>query len=123
MVHGMHMRRRRTALTRRVNVAVGMSQVATRKGFPHVVYARIWRWPDVHKNEMKHREACQFAFDLKRDAICINPYHYERIVPAGIGTLLLLCHIYIEMALVGCCFVKCDSSAVSFFMQEFFNQF
>jgi len=54
-----------------------------------VVYARIWRWPDVHKNELKHREMCQFAFDMKRDGICINPYHYERIVPAGIG---VLCH-------------------------------
>jgi len=53
-----------------------------------VVYARIWRWPDVHKNELKHREMCQFAFDMKRDNICVNPYHYERIVPAGIGLTL-----------------------------------
>lgn len=54
-----------------------------------MIYARLWRWPDLHKNELKHVKYCQYAFDLKCDSVCVNPYHYERVVSPGIGKKIL----------------------------------
>ncbi|CAG9535890.1 unnamed protein product [Cercopithifilaria johnstoni] len=64
----------------------GRLQVAGRKGVPHVVYARIWRWPNVNKNELQKLPVCAIAPD-NQDVICINPYHYERIVSSSIGNI------------------------------------
>ena len=38
----------------------------------------------MHKNELKNVKYCQYAFDLKADSVCVNPYHYERVVSPGI---------------------------------------
>jgi len=57
-----------------------------------VIYARIWRWPDLHKNELKQVKYCQFGFDLKADSVCVNPYHYERVVSPGIDLSGLTLH-------------------------------
>lgn len=64
----------------------GRLQVAGRKGVPHVVYARIWRWPNVNKNELQKLPICTVSSD-NQDVICINPYHYERIVSSSIGSI------------------------------------
>lgn len=65
----------------------GRLQVCERKGFPHVIYARLWRWPDIQKMEMKHLEFCRYGYDLKYESVCVNPYHYERIRSPAAATL------------------------------------
>ena len=47
----------------------GRLQVAGRKGFPHVVYARVFRWPSLHKTEIKHNNKCSAAFEMKGDTV------------------------------------------------------
>lgn len=60
-------------------------QVAGRKNQPHVIYAKIWRWPDLLKNELKHLRFCLYGYDKKLDSVCVNPYHYERVVSPSLG--------------------------------------
>uniref|UniRef100_A0AC34F8T1 Mothers against decapentaplegic homolog n=1 Tax=Panagrolaimus sp. ES5 TaxID=591445 RepID=A0AC34F8T1_9BILA len=64
----------------------GRLQVAGRKGVPHVVYARIWRWPNVNKNELQKMDICSIPNE-HQDLICINPFHYERVVSSGYGNI------------------------------------
>ena len=57
----------------------GRIQIDGRKCWPHVVYAKIWRWPDLQiKTMLLKSDECQFAFDLKLNSVCVNPYHYIR---------------------------------------------
>nr|CAD2155064.1 unnamed protein product [Meloidogyne enterolobii] len=64
----------------------GRLQVAGRKGVPNVVYARIWRWPNVNKSELVKLPACQTPTNHP-DLICINPYHYDRVVSYELSSL------------------------------------
>ena len=63
----------------------------SRKTLPHVVYCRIWRWPDLHGcNELKSVSHCQQGYhnnssSNKKESepmVCINPYHYIRCEPS-----------------------------------------
>jgi len=55
-------------------------QVGHRKGLPHVMYCRVFRWPDLQTHhELKALEICQAPFSAKQKEICINPYHYKRV--------------------------------------------
>lgn len=55
------------------------------KGLPHVIYCRLWRWPDLQSHhELRSIEHCEYAFTHKRDEVCVNPYHYQRIQTPGV---------------------------------------
>ncbi|KAM3829313.1 mothers against decapentaplegic homolog 9-like [Vipera latastei] len=58
----------------------GRMQVFHRKGYPHVIYCRVWRWPDLQsQHELKPLACCEFPFGSKQKDVCINPYHYQRV--------------------------------------------
>lgn len=66
----------------------GRLQVSHRKGLPHVIYCRLWRWPELQSHhELRALDNCEFAFNLKRDEVCVNPYHYQRIETPGMSRL------------------------------------
>ncbi|CAJ0942742.1 unnamed protein product, partial [Mesorhabditis belari] len=58
----------------------GRLQVSHKKGLPHVIYCKVWRWPDLHSHqELRAAPECQYPFEGQRTHICINPYHYHRV--------------------------------------------
>ena len=62
----------------------GRLQVSHRKGLPHVIYCKLWRWPDLQSHhELRALDNCEYAFNLKRDEVCVNPYHYTRVETPG----------------------------------------
>ncbi|KAI1280797.1 Mothers against decapentaplegic -like protein 3 [Halotydeus destructor] len=68
----------------------GRLQVSHRKGLPHVIYCRLWRWPDLSSHhELKAIDSCQYAFNLKRDEVCVNPYHYQRVETPALPPILV----------------------------------
>ena len=41
-------------------------QVSHRKGLPHVIYCRVWRWPDLQSHhELKALDFCKYPFNAK----------------------------------------------------------
>ncbi|XP_037249286.1 mothers against decapentaplegic homolog 3 isoform X2 [Falco naumanni] len=68
------------AIRKRRRSLDGRLQVSHRKGLPHVIYCRLWRWPDLHSHhELRAMEMCEYAFNMKKDEVCVNPYHYQRV--------------------------------------------
>lgn len=62
----------------------GRLQVSHRKGLPHVIYCRVWRWPDLQSHhELKPLDICEYPFGSKQKEVCINPYHYKRVESPG----------------------------------------
>ncbi|GMS88804.1 hypothetical protein PENTCL1PPCAC_10979 [Pristionchus entomophagus] len=64
----------------------GRLQISHRKALPHVIYCRVYRWPDLQSHhELKAMDSCQYCYESGQKEICINPYHYSRI--DGVGVL------------------------------------
>lgn len=58
----------------------GRLQVSQKKGLPHVIYCRLWRYPELASHhELKPVEHCSYAFHLRREEVCVNPYHYTKV--------------------------------------------
>lgn len=58
----------------------GRVQVKHRKGLPHVIYCRVWRWPDLQSHhELRALPHCRFPFGAKHKDVCINPYASTRL--------------------------------------------
>lgn len=88
----------------------GRLQVSHRKGLPHVIYCRVWRWPDLQSHhELKPLECCEFPFGSKQKEVCINPYHYKRVESPGRFFLVCTFTPYLNNAKYGN--ESCDSSA------------
>lgn len=67
----------------------GRLQVSHRKGLPHVIYCRLWRWPDLQSHhELRPIDDCDYAFNLKKDEVCVNPSHYQRVETPGNSLLV-----------------------------------
>jgi len=63
----------------------GRLQIAHRKALPHVIYCRVYRWPDLQShNELKAIASCRYCFESGQKEVCINPYHYERVDSANV---------------------------------------
>ena len=71
----------------------GRLQVAHRKSLPHVIYCKVWRWPDLQSHhELRALPICNFPFNAKNSReVCINPYHYERVtLDSGMVTPMMV---------------------------------
>ncbi|CAB3402059.1 unnamed protein product [Caenorhabditis bovis] len=63
----------------------GRLQISHRKALPHVIYCRVYRWPDLQSHhELKPIEDCRFFYESGQKEICINPYHYNRVLTASV---------------------------------------
>ena len=53
---------------------VVLPQVSHRKGLPHVIYCRVWRWPDLQSHhELKALDFCKYPFNAKHKVSATPP--------------------------------------------------
>lgn len=75
---------------------VNRLQVSHRSVLPHVIYCRLWRWPDLqsHHQIKAIRNCDNYVEDnsVSSDTVCVNPYHYDRQQPASIDPVLVPCN-------------------------------
>ncbi|KAF5308948.1 hypothetical protein FQR65_LT00030 [Abscondita terminalis] len=75
----------------------GRLQILYRSNFPHVLYCRVWRWPDLKDHfELTSLNYCQFPYLAYLTEICINPYHYQRIENPELPTVSVLGDVDLE---------------------------
>ena len=71
----------------------GRLQVSHKKGLPHVICCRVWRFPDLQNHhELRPEPWCKHPFrqsDSKQKDVCINPYHYSKISSPGLPPVLV----------------------------------
>ena len=70
----------------------GRLQVSHRKGLPHVIYCRVWRWPDLQSHqELKPLDICEFPFTSKQMEVTY--------LPVSVGSLCDLQGVYQPLSL------------------------
>ena len=53
-------------------------QVSHRKGLPHVIYCRVWRWPDLQSHhELKPLDCCEYPFTAKQKDVSCSPLYFR----------------------------------------------
>lgn len=78
----------------------GRLQVSHRKGLPHVIYCRVWRWPDLQTHhELIHVEKCEYAYLKNKDLVCVNPYHYIRVEAPSMCSSFLPLYSHLPLCL------------------------
>ncbi|CAG9830250.1 unnamed protein product [Diabrotica balteata] len=76
----------------RPNAEIGNLQ-QQRKGLPHVIYCRLWRWPELQSHhELRSLDHCEYGYALKKEEVCVNPYHYTRIETPALPAILVPRH-------------------------------
>ncbi|XP_044747272.1 mothers against decapentaplegic homolog 3 isoform X1 [Coccinella septempunctata] len=66
-----------------------------RKGLPHVIYCRLWRWPDLTSHhELRPLDHCEWGYNHRKDLdeVCVNPFHYTRIETPSLPAILVPRH-------------------------------
>lgn len=65
-----------------VVIPVTLDGNAMRRGQPHVLYCRMWRFPWIKSpTELKSIARCDYPYHKRLDQVCINPFHYEAVKP------------------------------------------